>query len=79
MNGLRRNSRNVQCRKYQQVGSQSVRRKSGGDGKRLQERGVGLHTWLPGLTGNSLPCKEQSIAGGAAGGTVAKDSGVVIK
>ncbi len=53
--------------------------KSGGDGKRLQERGVGLHTWLPGLTGNSLPCKEQSIAGGAAGGTVAKDSGVVIK
>lgn len=35
--------------------------KSGGDGKRLQERGVGL-------TGNSLPCKEQSIACGAAGG-----------
>ncbi len=42
------------------------------DGGRLPEHGVGL-------TGNSLPCKEQSIAGGAAGGTVAKDSDVIIK
>lgn len=25
MNGLRRNSRNVQCRKYQQAGSQAIR------------------------------------------------------
>lgn len=53
--------------------------RSGDDGERLPEHGVGLHTWLPGLTGNSLPCKEQSIAGGAAGGTVAKDSDVIIK
>lgn len=53
--------------------------RSGDDGGRLPEHGVGLHTWLPGLTGNSLPCKEQSIAGGAAGGTVAKDSDVIIK
>lgn len=53
--------------------------RSGGDGERLPERGVGRHTWLHDLNGNSLHCKEQSIAGGAAGGTVAKDSGVVIK
>ncbi len=50
-----------------------------GDGERLPEHGVGRHTWLPDQNGNSLPCKERSIAGGAAGGTVAKDSGVVIK
>lgn len=54
-------------------------RRSEGDGERLPEHGVGRHTWLPDQNGNSLPCKERSIAGGAAGGTVAKDSGVVIK
>ncbi|WP_157941830.1 hypothetical protein [Escherichia coli] len=53
-------------------------RRSGGDGERLPEHGVGPHRWLPGQTGNSLSCKEQSIASGVAGGTVAKDSGVVI-
>lgn len=53
--------------------------RSGGDGERLPERGVGPHRWLPGQTGNSLPSKEQSIASGAAGETLAKDSGVVIK
>lgn len=52
--------------------------RSGGGGKRLPGRGAGLHTWLPGQTGNSLPCKEQSIASGVAGGTIAKDNGVVI-
>ncbi len=52
--------------------------RSGGDGKRLPGRGVGLHTWLPGQTGNSLPCKKQSIASGVVGEIVAKDSGVVI-
>lgn len=34
--------------------------KSGGDGGRLPEHGVGRHTWLHDLNGNSLLCKEQS-------------------
>lgn len=58
MNGLRRNSRNTQCRKYQQAGSQAVRLEVRG---RWQEV---AGAWLPDQTGNSLPCKEQSIASG---------------
>ncbi len=64
------------------ISRREVRRsdwRSGGDGERLPEHGIRPHRWLPGQTGNSLPCKEQSIVGGAAGGTVAKDSDVIIK
>lgn len=71
-----------EMRRARIISKPGVRRsdwRSGGDGERLPERGVGPHRWLPGQSGNSLPCKEQSIASGAAGGTIAKDSGVVIK